>query len=254
MPSPTIADALALPTASPFISVGLAFGQDIREHSFDADLRARPTRAVRRLSPSTSRLPDPRPLQRRNRLRRAALTLIRYGEESRRAPTDGNIHGRLALRRERRSTLEQDRRASRRARSSTSDCRPSDAPAFGVGLDALTRHRVEILRRAAKLEPALLSLAGQSPHQAGARSRARPSAARRSRFSSSSKPSDAEQHPSRPARPSVIVPVLSSTTALNCVRHLKRLAALISTPISAPRPVPTMIAVGVASRARTGKR
>ena len=47
--------------------------------------------------------------------------------------------------------------------------------------------------------------------------------------------------------PSVIVPVLSSTT-VSTLRAISRLSAsLINIPISAPLPIPTIMAVGVAS-------
>ena len=47
-------------------------------------------------------------------------------------------------------------------------------------------------------------------------------------------------------RPSVIVPVLSSTSVWSLYAVSSASPPLISTPCSAPRPVPTMIAVGVA--------
>ena len=47
--------------------------------------------------------------------------------------------------------------------------------------------------------------------------------------------------------PSVIVPVLSSTTTSSLCAVSSAAPSRMSTPFSAPLPVPTMIAVGVAS-------
>ena len=46
--------------------------------------------------------------------------------------------------------------------------------------------------------------------------------------------------------PSVSVPVLSTTSVVDLLEHLERLGVPESTPSSAPRPVPTMIDIGVA--------
>ena len=52
--------------------------------------------------------------------------------------------------------------------------------------------------------------------------------------------------------PSVIVPVLSSTTASSLCAVSSAAPSRMSTPFSAPLPVPTMIAVGVASPSAQG--
>ena len=52
--------------------------------------------------------------------------------------------------------------------------------------------------------------------------------------------------------PSVIVPVLSKTTALTLRASSRLSASLMSMPCSAPRPRPTIIAVGVASPSAHG--
>ena len=54
-------------------------------------------------------------------------------------------------------------------------------------------------------------------------------------------------------RPRVSVPVLSKTTVFTLCRSSSAAALLMSTPTSAPRPVPTMIAVGVASPIAQGQ-
>jgi hypothetical protein len=52
----------------------------------------------------------------------------------------------------------------------------------------------------------------------------------------------------------VSVPVLS-TTSVSTLRSTSIASAFLnSTPAAAPRPVATMIDIGVASRARTGRR
>ena len=53
--------------------------------------------------------------------------------------------------------------------------------------------------------------------------------------------------------PRVMVPVLSSTMVVELVHCLQCLAPLDKMPIWAPRPVPTMIAVGVASPSAQGQ-
>ena len=52
--------------------------------------------------------------------------------------------------------------------------------------------------------------------------------------------------------PSVSVPVLSTTSVSTFSRRSSASAFLISTPSAAPRPVPTMIAIGVASPSAHG--
>ena len=54
-------------------------------------------------------------------------------------------------------------------------------------------------------------------------------------------------------RPTVRVPVLSKTTVPTRCSSSSASALLISTPSSAPLPVPTMIAVGVASPIAQGQ-
>ncbi len=54
-------------------------------------------------------------------------------------------------------------------------------------------------------------------------------------------------------RPSVTVPVLSSSTVSTVRVDSSTSAPLMSTPREAPRPVPTMIAVGVASPSAQGQ-
>ena len=54
--------------------------------------------------------------------------------------------------------------------------------------------------------------------------------------------------------PSVSVPVLSKTSVSTRSRTSRASAFLTSTPAAAPRPVPTMIDIGVASPGRTGRR
>ena len=54
-------------------------------------------------------------------------------------------------------------------------------------------------------------------------------------------------------RPSVNVPVLSTTSVSTRARSSSASAFLISTPACAPRPVPTMIAIGVASPSAHGQ-
>ena len=53
--------------------------------------------------------------------------------------------------------------------------------------------------------------------------------------------------------PSVSVPVLSTTTVCHLLQDLERLGVSNSTPASAPRPVPTMIDIGVARPSAHGQ-
>ena len=97
------------------------------------------------------------------------------------------------------------------------------------------------------------SLSG-NPAAAAARTMASPSgcsdpcsaAAASARTSSSDTPSDGVTSVTS-GRPTVRVPVLSKTIVSQRWSSSRAAALLMSTPNSAPRPVPTMIAVGVAS-------
>jgi len=54
--------------------------------------------------------------------------------------------------------------------------------------------------------------------------------------------------------PRVSVPVLSKTTVVTLCARCSASALLIRMPFFAPKPVPTITAVGVARRARRGRR
>ena len=142
------------------------------------------------------------------------------------------------------------RRAREQPRESSSR-RPRAAPAcrrrpcaVDDRLDAEPARLVK-RRQATSSAPSRASIRGDRAARSGARSRPRPSP-RAGRSRARSTPS-ARNDVARPAsRPSVTVPVLSSTIVVTRRVCSRTSGPLIRMPSWAPRPVPTISAVGVA--------
>ncbi len=235
-----------------FTIVDLVGGQHLGEHvpGVDADLRSRPSRPTVSLSPvsSTGRSPSPRSWRMASAevsLTASATTRIPRGPT---VPADrdrgaagclGLVERLLQVRGEMLRTGRRagpaDRRARRARRTVPCTPRPTRFAKSSTPSSVPTRSRA----------PSAIACATGAPRPA----RARPPAAgprRRPR-------PDAATTSVRVIRPVVTVPVLSSTIVSTRRVCSSTSGPLIRMPSWAPRPVPTMSAVGVASPSAHGQ-
>ena len=249
MPSPTIA------TRRPCVLEPLDLGRLVlRAAPRRARGRCPPGRRSPRRSAGCRRSPS-RPRARaacssRDRLGRLGLDRVGDRDHSGGLAVDGHVDGRLALLLE--SFGVRREAATRRSRAPACDgrCRPPRARPSTVAVTPWPDRGLEVLDGADRSMPrsrACRTIASPS----GCSERDSAAAASASRRSASAV--QRARRPSPPARPASACPVLSSTTVSSLRAVSSASAPRTRMPISAPRPVPTMIAVGVASPSAQGQ-
>ena len=165
-------------------------------------------------------------------------------------PSIGDEHRRLALLRERLDLRREPVRARSARSSHQAEVAEHDAAPFDHRLDAVARHRVEVAR-VGERQAALVRLAHDRFAERmlgaalGARGQAQQLVGTAGRSATITSVTE--------GLPSVIVPVLSKTTVSTLCAVSSASPPRIRMPISAPLPVPTMIAVGVARPSAHGQ-
>ena len=207
--------------------------------------------AVVRPSPVTITTRSPSARSARDRLRGGRLHGVGHGEEPRGSAVDRDEHHGPALGRERVGPRRERRPRRPRAPARSAALPERHRATLDLADDALARQRPGRPVRLGEREAARACAAATMAAASGC-SLPRSSAAA-SRSSSSSVAGRERLDRASAGFPSVSVPVLSTRSVSTCSSRSSASAFLTSTPAVAPRPVPTMMAIGVASPSAQGQ-